>query len=225
MLDARLAMAASLYEPCLQGADIGTDHAYLPRYLLQRDICQRMILADISPKALQHARDTVEEAALWDRATVVLADGLSPLKDSPCGCVSIMGMGGETLSQILRSGHSLLRGAVLVLSAHTDLPQVRMAIRDIHYHITREEVAQAGGRFYLLWRCEPGDGEWTDTGLRLGTLLLRNPAPEARAYLRKQEELLRNKLRGIQSAAVPNGAQMEQIQADLTVLSAVLSSS
>ena len=52
MLDERLSLAAQLYEPCALGADIGTDHALLPCYLLTHNICQEMILADVSPKAL-----------------------------------------------------------------------------------------------------------------------------------------------------------------------------
>ena len=48
MLDERLSLAAQLYEPCALGADIGTDHALLPCYLLTHNICQEMILADVS---------------------------------------------------------------------------------------------------------------------------------------------------------------------------------
>lgn len=223
MLDPRLQLAAAMYEPCDLGADIGTDHAYLPRFLLQRDVCRQMILTDISPHALQHARETVEEAGLEDRTTLVLADGLSPLQKNPCGCISIMGMGGETLAGILRGGVDCLNGAVLVLSAHTDLPTVRAAIRDIHYHPTREEVAYASGRPYLLWRCEPGEVSWTETDLRLGTLLLTNSLPEARQYLKKQVEVLRHKCQGLLSASTPNHELIAQIQADIALLTQVLS--
>lgn len=59
MLDERLSLAAQLYEPCALGADIGTDHALLPCYLLTHNICQEMILADVSPKALLHAEESV----------------------------------------------------------------------------------------------------------------------------------------------------------------------
>ena len=96
MLDERLSLAAQLYEPCALGADIGTDHALLPCYLLTHNICQQMILADVSPKALLHAEESVRRHHLEKRAHVRLADGLDALTE-PCGCVSMMGMGGETI--------------------------------------------------------------------------------------------------------------------------------
>lgn len=75
MLDERLSLAAQLYEPCALGADIGTDHALLPCYLLTHNICQEMILADVSPKALLHAEESVRRHHLEKRAHVRLADG------------------------------------------------------------------------------------------------------------------------------------------------------
>ena len=146
MLDERLSLAAAMYEPCELGADIGTDHGLLPCQLLKENICQRMIFADVSDKALAHAREQAARQALTDRASFACADGLGALT-APCGCVSVMGMGGETIAGILTRGKDKLQGAVLVLSAHTDLHLVRQAVADIGYHIVREELCRAAGRF------------------------------------------------------------------------------
>ena len=59
MLDERLSLAAALYQPCDWGADIGTDHAYLPCHLLRAGICQHMIAADVSEKALADCVRTI----------------------------------------------------------------------------------------------------------------------------------------------------------------------
>ena len=142
MLDERLSLAAQLYEPCALGADIGTDHALLPCYLLTHNICQEMILADVSPKALLHAEESVRRHHLEKRAHVRLADGLDALT-KPCGCVSMMGMGGETIRTVLLSGADKLSGAVLVLSSHTEQPLVRRTLPEIGYHIVQEKLCQA----------------------------------------------------------------------------------
>ena len=68
MLDERLALAAALFQPCSTGADIGTDHGLLPCRLLEQGVCQRMILADVSPKALDRARAEVRRRGLSDTA-------------------------------------------------------------------------------------------------------------------------------------------------------------
>lgn len=214
MLDERLSLAASLYEPCALGADIGTDHALLPCHLLKQDICQKMILADVSAKALQHAKDQVARQRLGDRAVLVCADGLNALAE-PCGCVSVMGMGGETIAGILTRGQDKLQGAVLVLSAHTDLHLVRQAVQEIGYHIVREELCRAAGRFYVVWRAEPGEAALSDQELRFGPLLMHTDTPLLRDYLRWRIAVLSDRLSGLLSASVPDAAAIESIRSDI----------
>lgn len=170
-MDERLTLAASLYERCEVGADIGTDHGLLPCHLLEQGICQRMILADISPKALCHAREQVERRGLAGRAQLVCADGLAALTE-PVGCVSVTGMGGKTMADMLRAGAPRLHGAALVLSAHTDQEEVRRAVQAIGYHLVEERLCRAAGRFYLVWKAMPGPCDYSADELALGTPLL-----------------------------------------------------
>lgn len=214
MLDERLALAARLYKPCSLGADIGTDHALLPCYLLRAHICNRMILSDVSPKALCHAQEQVDRQCLNDRAELVCADGLDALT-VPCGCVSVMGMGGETIARILTRGQEKLQGAVLVLSAHTDLPMVRQAIRDIGYHITREELCRAAGRFYVVWRAEAGAAALSEQDIRFGPLLLKTDSPLLADYIHWRAAVLTDKLDGLRSAALPDENAIASLEEDI----------
>lgn len=211
MLDERLSLAAALYEPCDLGADIGTDHALLPCHLLKENICKRMILADVSPKALQHAKDQAIRQHLTDRAEVVCADGLDALT-APCGCVSVMGMGGETIAGILTRGQDKLQGAVLVLSAHTDLHLVRQAVVDIGYHIVREELCRAAGRFYVVWRAEEGAQVLTEEQIRFGPMLMHQPTPLLREYVFWRIRVLEDKVRGMRSALQPDEEAIAALQ-------------
>lgn len=216
MLDERLSLAAALYTPCGLGADIGTDHALLPCHLLREGTCRRMILADISEKALSHARAQVARQHLESRARLVLADGLDAL-DEPCGCVSIMGMGGESIARMLARGTARLQGAALVLSAHTDLPLVRRSVQDAGYHFVREELCRAAGRFYVVWKAEPGWATLTPQELRLGPLLMEGSSPLLGDYLRWRCAVMEDKLRGLRSASRQNECVMDEIEADLAV--------
>ena len=214
MLDERLSLAASLYKPCALGADIGTDHGLLPCHLLRQGICQRMIFADVSAKALVHAREQVEHQRLVDRAKLICADGLDALTE-PCGCVSVMGMGGETIAGILTRGKDNLQGAVLVLSAHTDLHLVRQAVHEIGYHIVREELCRAAGRFYVVWRAEPGAAAMSPEDIRFGPLLMQHMSPMLQAYITWRVAVLSDRLNGLLSAREPDRAAIDAIQADL----------
>lgn len=221
MLDERLSLAAALYEPCALGADIGTDHGLLPCHLLRENICQRMIFADVSPKALRHAQEQVKHQHLEERATLICADGLDALTE-PCGCVSVMGMGGETIASILTRGQDKLQGAVLVLSAHTDLHLVRQAVQDIGYHIVREELCRAAGRFYVVWRAEPGAAVLSDEEIRFGPLLMQTMTPMLREYITWRMAVLGDRLRGLLSAREPDEAAIAAIRRNIAFYQAKL---
>ncbi len=214
MADARITLAADLYVPCALGADIGTDHALLPRLLLQRGTCQRMILADISPKALRHARETVEKYHLEGRTELVCADGLEALREA-CGCVSIMGMGGRSVREILLRGQKKLRGATLVLSAHTEQALVRRTLQALDYRITREALCWDDGRFYLFWRAEPGKEALTEEEIRYGGLLWRSPSPLLSAYTAHRVAVAQARLSGLMSASTRDEATLAEARAAL----------
>ncbi len=76
LLDERLSLAIELFPTCEIGADIGTDHGLFPCRLLEEGRCQRMILSDISEKALAHAQALVERRGLQDKTALVVANGL-----------------------------------------------------------------------------------------------------------------------------------------------------
>ncbi len=221
MLDERLSLAAELFEPCHLGADIGTDHGLLPCHLLKANICRKMIFADVSEKALRHAEEQVARQQLQNRATLVCADGLDALTE-PCGCVSVMGMGGETIAGILTRGQAQLQGAVLVLSAHTDLHLVRQAVHEIGYHIVREELCRAAGRFYVVWRAEPGAAAMTDEDIRFGPLMLREATPLLREYVAWRMAVLGERLNGLLSARESDDAAIAAIRRDLAFYQTIL---
>lgn len=214
MLDERLSLAAELYEPCDWGADIGTDHAFLPCHLLRAGICQHMIAADVSENALARARANLTRQHLIDRAEVVLADGLNAL-NRKCGCVSVMGMGGELMARILREGQDKLQGAVLVLGAHTELHLVREAIRDIGYHIVQERLCKAAGRFYVFWRAEADPADMSAEELRYGKLLWQGDQALLREYAVWRRRVHQDKESGLLAATIRDEAAISEVQADI----------
>ena len=218
-LDARLSLAYDLCDPCELAADIGTDHAHLPAALLQRGRCRHMVLTDISESALRNARDGMIRFGLTDRIILRRGDGLSPL-DEPCGMISVTGMGGRTVRDILLSGKEKLQGASLVLSAHTDLPLIREAVRDIGYHLDREEPCICAGRYYLVLRARPGRKEVSDREIRLGGLLFDSASPQLVPYLARRRSVLEEKLSGLLAAREPDASLIARLRDDIAFYTA-----
>ena len=218
MLDARLSLSYDLYDPCDLAADIGTDHARLPAALLQRGRCRHMILTDLSESALRNARDEMIRLRLSDRVSLRLGDGLVPL-DEPCGVISVTGMGGRTIRDILLSGREKLRGASLILSAHTDLPLIREAVGAVGYHLDREEPCFCAGRYYLVIRALPGERPLTPQQIRLGGPLFDSSSDQLIPYLTRRRDVLSEKLQGLLSAGSPDEALIAEVRADIACYS------
>ena len=213
-LDARLSLAYDLYDSCELAADIGTDHAHLPAALLQRGRCQHMILTDLSESALLNARETVIRCHLSARTDLRAGNGLQPLAE-PCGMISITGMGGRTVHDILLQGREKLLGASLILSAHTDLPLIREAVCCIGYHLDREEPCFCAGRYYLVLRARPGAGILSPREIRLGGPLFNSFSDQLIPYLIRRRDVLQDKLRGLVSADIPQESLIAQVQEDI----------
>ena len=215
-LDARLALAYDLYDSCELAADIGTDHAHLPAALLQRGRCQHMILTDRSESALTNARNEMIRLRLTDRISLLLGDGLAPLNEQ-CGMISVTGMGGRTIREILLSGKEKLRGASLVLSAHSDLHLIREAVSQIGYHTDREEPCFCAGRYYLVLRARPGAQFMSPQEIRLGGPLFSSVSDQLIPYLKRRRDVLECSLRGLLSAEKPDTALIGQVREDIRV--------
>lgn len=103
MLDARLQAVAAQIRRGSRMADIGTDHAYLPVYLVREGICPSAIASDLREGPLAAAARTVSAAGLSDHISLRLADGLAAITPDEAEDVAIAGMGGETIAAILQA--------------------------------------------------------------------------------------------------------------------------
>lgn len=153
-LDARLACIAAEIPACDLAADIGADHGKLSCWLLVSGRVKRMIVSDISKTSRDKARDLFVEHQVLDRVDFSGDDGLNAIHGEP-QAVIIAGMGGGLIHDILQQDVSL-RGARLVLSAHTELPLVREALQAKKYRIEQETLVQSGGRYYRVLTAVPG---------------------------------------------------------------------
>ena len=100
-LTPRLSAAASLVRGGGIIADIGTDHGYLPIYLVQTEKANGAIAADIGKMPLENARKSVEEYNLQNKIQLRLSDGLRKFNEADAQEIIFAGMGGTLIAEKL----------------------------------------------------------------------------------------------------------------------------
>lgn len=140
MLDGRLSLAASFVKGDAV-ADIGTDHAYLPIYLILSGKCKRAIAADINEGPLERARINCRRYGIDEKVSFCLADGLSglPLSENGITDIVICGMGGELIASIIDASDYVKKDGVrLILQPMSQAAKLRE-------YLCKNGFATAGG--------------------------------------------------------------------------------
>ena len=153
-LSSRLSACAALVRGrCV--ADIGTDHAYLPVYLIEKGICEHAYACDINAGPLASARENVRKYALEDKIELVLSDGLDGVPDGKCDCIVIAGMGGELICRIITESRFFKRSGVkFVLQPMSKPEEVRRMLWREGYTLTDDVTVRERGRMYQIMRAE-----------------------------------------------------------------------
>ncbi|HSN58237.1 MAG TPA: class I SAM-dependent methyltransferase, partial [Clostridiaceae bacterium] len=108
-LSIRLGKTASMVEPCECVADIGTDHAYIPIYLVEKGVCSRAIASDINRGPIRKAERNISLHGLDGKIECRIGPGLGTLKKGEADAVIIAGMGGNLIRDILEERLDLFR--------------------------------------------------------------------------------------------------------------------
>lgn len=149
--DRRLLKCADMVSEKGTVCDIGTDHAYLPVYLVENHICEKAVAGDIADGPLEAARATVEKSGLEDKITVVKSNGLKDIpQHDEISDVVIAGMGAETISEIIGCADWLKSGVNIILQPMTKVPFLRRWLYDNGFEIVKEEAVYEGEFIYTV---------------------------------------------------------------------------
>ena len=147
LLSPRLAGIAS---KVLRGArvlDIGTDHGYIPVYLLQNGVSDFAIAADINEKPLERAMGNIEKAGFTDKILTVCTNGAQGIDPALYDTVIIAGMGGILISEILAD---IPEDKKLILQPMTGIPELRKYLYENGYEILDEQLAREEEKIYVI---------------------------------------------------------------------------
>ena len=208
-------------------ADIGSDHAYLPLYLVQQNKIPSAIAGEITLGPLKRAKNMVTSYGLEEKIAVRLGNGLAVLeKNEIVGTIFICGMGGLLIKKILSSDHAIEKISQktrLVLQANNEEITLRKFLAKANYEIVAEEILEEKGKTYEIIVAEFSEEtvEYSELELFFGPKLLE--AASAIFIKKWSRELKTNERILIQLLNTENEEKIAEIKEKIQKIKQVIS--
>lgn len=225
----RLEAVADMVTSGCRLVDVGTDHGYIPIFLMKAGRIPSAIAGDVNRGPLQKAVEHIREYALEDRIETRLSDGLQAMQPGEADSIIIAGMGGPLTVRILKEGKLVADAAKeLILQPQSDIRQVRKYLEEEKWQIVREEMVMEDGKYYPMMQAVPAAAHVTlqkmsDQQLRYGPLLIERRHPVLKEFLLRERSLNERILKALagQSKEGSQERRREVIQ-ELAIIEEVL---
>ena len=239
-LSKRLQAVADLITEGLTVADVGTDHGYIPIYLVETKKCRSALAMDVNRGPLLRAREHIEEHGLSGQIETRLSDGVRALRVGECDCVVVAGMGGALTIKILEEGRAIFEKLKeFILQPQSELSKVRKYLYENGYQIIAEDMVLEDGKFYPMMKvvfankevqavdkqCRSDQCETMqhsevsfdmerEVAYRYGKLLLENRHPILKEFLEKE---VRTKEQILHTISMQSGLHIEARKQEIQV--------
>ncbi|MBE6674875.1 MAG: SAM-dependent methyltransferase [Ruminococcaceae bacterium] len=222
-LSKRLSTAASYVRSGAFVADIGTDHAYLPIYLVSKGIARGALASDVNEGPILKAKENIVKYGQESRIFTQIANGLEGVDLYSPTDILICGMGGELIARIIEASSYVKNPEIrLILQPMTSVYELREYLSK-GFSTVAENIVCEDGKIYQII-CAEYDGQahnYTKAELELGKINIENKSVEYRALLnsaiaKKQKKLDGIKLGGYDTYEVENELmELEKLKNDL----------
>lgn len=172
-LSERLSMVASFVPKDTVLADIGSDHAYLPCYLMNKGKIRRAIAGEVVKGPFEAASRNVALNGFTDRIEVRLANGLQAIEETDhVETVTIAGMGGTLITSILEAGKDRLTHVQrIIVQPNLHAIAIREWAVENGFCIVDEEILLEDSKIYEVLVLERGTAEYSKADLLVGPVL------------------------------------------------------
>ncbi len=225
----RLQAVAAMVTKGRRLADIGTDHGYIPIYLLENHKISGAIAMDINKGPLERAKQNITAYGYDDVVETRLSDGLSRLSPGEADSLLMAGMGGKLMIRILEDGKATAQAAEeLILQPQSHVADVRRYLHASGYQIAAENMLIDEGKFYVMMKAVHGQEHYEEEVFYLyGKCLLQEQNQTLLKFLEKEasvKQSIYENLAGSDSVAGQQKAlilkeELEQISKALTYYS------
>lgn len=190
-LSKRLYAVAGLVTEGASVADIGTDHGYIPIYLVQQKIASKAIAMDINEGPLERARIHIADSGLSNQIETRMSDGLLAVTPGEVDTMIAAGMGGGLIMKILEEGRTVAAQLkYFILQPQSEIARVRKYLLQNNMKVIREDMVVEDGKYYPMMLVIHGeDTDYSEEELEYGRELLKSGHPVLLEYLKREKRI------------------------------------
>ena len=205
-LSERLLKAAQLVPTCDTFLDVGTDHAYLPVYLIKKGICKKAIASDLRKGPLESARRTAESFGVLQYTDLRLGSGFETVTPGEANAAVVAGMGGILISELINSSLNTVRQIkTLILQPMTAVYELRKFLYENNFIIKDEILVKEDSKLYHIISTESGTPpRQTESELFMGKKLFDSENPHLAEYMMRQLVKIKKQIDGLEKSKNPD---------------------
>ncbi|MBR6772509.1 MAG: SAM-dependent methyltransferase [Clostridia bacterium] len=203
---------------CNTLADIGTDHGFLPLYLLKTQKIARAVCADINPSPLESARRNFLGSGLESCADFRLGNGMEVISQNEVDIAVIAGMGGDTIAEIIEADTS--KTPRFVLQPMTKTERLRSWLNNNGWGTEKWNLVYDSGRLYEVMLISRSAPRASFPFIRFGTPDGVSPVLYGQ-YVDRCLSQCKKALIGVKNASEPDLRRLNELEEDLCVLTEI----
>ena len=213
-LSERLRTVASFVDENTILADIGSDHAYLPCYLVHEGIITKAIAGEVVKGPFESAQKQVRSEGLEENIEVRFGNGLAVISEEDnVETVTIAGMGGPLIASILETGKEKLTNVeTLILQPNIHAKAIREWAMQEKWKIENEVILEEHDKIYEILVLKKGMMNLSDKELLVGPILCKEKSP---IFQKKWNNELNEWQRIVNELNKLEGPEVQQKKAEL----------
>ncbi len=203
--------------------DIGTDHAYLPIFLIRQGIAGHVIAADVNDGPLERARQHVEEAGLAGQITLRLSDGFAAIEAGEADIAVLSGMGGRLMKKLIETcPPETLKIRQMILQPQSEARDLWGYLNENGWDVVDERMVYEDNKFYTMMRvCLRGDQDVASAG-DFGSFLSAGRDEAWHLFLKKEQNANQALMEELSQKNVPE-KRMKELEAEQANIESALS--
>lgn len=190
-LNSRLLKIAGMIRKGDRVADIGTDHAYLPVFLIKKGISERVFACDVADGPLKTARENIEKSSVTE-IELRKGDGLAAINADEADTFVLAGMGGDLIADIISSSAWIKNERYeLILQPMTSAEDLRRFLCENGFRIKEERAVSSLGRIYTVIKTAyTGEKAECDPLFYYFGKLIEAPGEDELIYIKRKRRII-----------------------------------